>query len=271
MYLESDKYYHIYNHANGFENVFHCNENYLFFLNKYRFHLLPFFDTYAYCLMPNHFHFLVRVKSREEMLESMEKILTTPTLPQTLPQTLPKFETSVKLQEVKLQEVKLEVKDLPDFFRLEKIAPSSRIKTYGKFLRKYYQLANIPPSDYATSDLFIGQLISRQLGDLFSSYTQAFNKQFKRMGGIFIKNFQRKEVDSTNYLINLITYINNNPVYHGFTNKAEGWPYSSYNDILNNRSDIVNCTTVIEWFKKLQNFINCHKTTPKIDFGYSFE
>jgi len=66
-------------------------------------------------------------------------------------------------------------------------------------------------------------------------------------------------------------YINNNPVYHGFTNKAEGWPYSSYNDILNNRSDIVNCTTVIEWFKKLQNFINCHKTTPKIDFGYSFE
>lgn len=268
MYLESDKYYHIYNHANGFENVFRCNENYLFFIQKYRFHLLPFIDTYAYCLMPNHFHLLIRVKSREEMLESMEKILTPPTLhPGTYPETLPKFGTSAKLDKLD----KLEVKDLPDFFRLEKIAPSSRIKTYGKFLRKYYQLANIPPSDYATSDLFIGQLISRQLGDLFSSYTQAFNKQFKRMGGIFIKNFQRKEVDSTNYLINLITYINNNPVYHGFANKTEGWPYSSYNDVLNNRSDIVNCTTVIEWFKKLQNFINCHKTTPKIDFGYSFE
>ena len=262
MYLEPDKYYHIYNHANGFENVFRCKENHLFFLNKYRFHLLPFFDTYAYCLMPNHFHFLVRVKSREEMLESMEKILSTPTLPL---ETLPKFQTSAKL------EVKLEAKDLPDFFRLEKIAPSSRIKTYSKFLRKYIQLSNISPTDHAASTLFIGQMISRQLGDLFSSYTQAFNKQFKRMGGIFIKNFERKEVDSTTYLLNLVTYINNNPVYHGFVNKAEEWTYSSYNDILKKNSNIVDCKKVIEWFNDLQNFIVCHKTTPDIDFGYSFE
>ncbi|KAF5051718.1 hypothetical protein DSECCO2_416110 [anaerobic digester metagenome] len=260
MYLEPDKYYHIYNHANGFENVFRCKENYLFFLQKYLFHLLPFFDTYAYCLMPNHFHLLIRVKSREEMLESMEKILNSPTYP-----TLPKFQTSAKFQD------KLDVKDLPDFFRLEKIAPSSRIKTYSKFLRKYNQLSNIPPADHATSTLFIGQLISRQLGDLFSSYTQAFNKQFKRMGGIFIKNFERKEVDSPDYLLNLVNYINNNPVYHGFVNKAEEWPYSSYIDILNNNSNIVDCKTVVGWFNDLQNFIDCHNKNPDIDFGYSFE
>lgn len=269
MYPEPDKYYHIYNHANGFENVFRCKENYLFFLRKYRFHLLPFFDTYAYCLMPNHFHLLIRVKSREEMLESMEKILNSPTLhPGTYPETLPKFGTSAKLDKL---DVKLDVKDLPDFFRLEKIAPSSRIKTYSKFLRKYNQLSNIPPADHASSDLFIGQLISRQLGDLFSSYTQAFNKQFKRMGGIFIKNFERKEVDSTNYLLNLVTYINNNPVYHGFVNKAEEWPNSSYNDILKNNSNIVDRKTVLGWFNDLENFIACHNTTPDIDFGYSFE
>jgi len=38
-------------------------ENYLYFLRQYRRHPGEHFDTLAYCLMPTHFHFLVRVKS----------------------------------------------------------------------------------------------------------------------------------------------------------------------------------------------------------------
>jgi len=30
--LEPDKYYHIYNHAVGRDNLFKCDDNYLFFL-----------------------------------------------------------------------------------------------------------------------------------------------------------------------------------------------------------------------------------------------
>lgn len=39
----------------------------LFFLNKIKENLLPVCDIYAYCLMPNHFHLLVRIKSDNDL------------------------------------------------------------------------------------------------------------------------------------------------------------------------------------------------------------
>jgi putative transposase len=42
--------------------LFLNNENYEFFLKKYSYYVNPIADTFAYCLMPNHFHFLVRIK-----------------------------------------------------------------------------------------------------------------------------------------------------------------------------------------------------------------
>lgn len=57
--------YHIFNHANGFENVFREEENYRFFLEKYRLYISPVAETFAYCLMPNHFHLVVRIRKRE--------------------------------------------------------------------------------------------------------------------------------------------------------------------------------------------------------------
>ena len=55
-------YYHVYNHANGDENLFRQEENYHYFLNLWAKHIEPIADTYAYCLMPNHFHALIRIK-----------------------------------------------------------------------------------------------------------------------------------------------------------------------------------------------------------------
>jgi REP element-mobilizing transposase RayT len=63
MQLHTGGYFHIYNRSNGSELVFREKENYLYFLRLYRRHLLQHFTTVAYCLMPTHFHLLVRVKS----------------------------------------------------------------------------------------------------------------------------------------------------------------------------------------------------------------
>ena len=65
--LEPSKYYHIYNHANRFENIFINDENFRFFLEKYQLYLLSVADTLAYCLMPNHFHLLIKIKIEEEL------------------------------------------------------------------------------------------------------------------------------------------------------------------------------------------------------------
>lgn len=57
--------YPIFNHAIVSENIFREDENYRFFLKQYAKYLGDVVYTYAYCLMPNHFHLLVGVKSEE--------------------------------------------------------------------------------------------------------------------------------------------------------------------------------------------------------------
>ena len=64
--------YHIYNHANGHENMFEKPDNYFYFLKKYSEKLDDVVRTLAYCLMPNHFHLLVEVRERELLLDFWE-------------------------------------------------------------------------------------------------------------------------------------------------------------------------------------------------------
>ena len=54
--------YHIYNRGNNKQLIFFKDENYRYFLRKVKSNMLPLTDILAYCLMPNHFHFLVVVK-----------------------------------------------------------------------------------------------------------------------------------------------------------------------------------------------------------------
>jgi len=70
--LHPDNFYHIYNHANGRENLFIEERNYYFFLNKANLYLSPVFKLYAYCLMPNHFHLLISVRSETEIVKLLE-------------------------------------------------------------------------------------------------------------------------------------------------------------------------------------------------------
>ena len=68
--------YHLYNHANGSENIFREEENYRFFLQQYDKYLGIVVDTYAYFLMPKHFHLLVGVKQEAEVKKTFPKFET---------------------------------------------------------------------------------------------------------------------------------------------------------------------------------------------------
>jgi REP element-mobilizing transposase RayT len=68
-HLEAEKYYHIYNHANGKDNLFVNEGNYDYFLGKYKAHISSIVNTFSYCLMPNHFHFAIQIKSDLEILK----------------------------------------------------------------------------------------------------------------------------------------------------------------------------------------------------------
>jgi putative transposase len=71
--LKPTCYYHIYNHSVGKENLFMRDADYIYFLQKMKEHVLPFTEIISYCLMPNHFHLVVRMKSHEE-IESAIKL-----------------------------------------------------------------------------------------------------------------------------------------------------------------------------------------------------
>lgn len=67
--LEPDYFYHIYNRGNNKEDLFLELENYFHFLNLVKTHLLEIADIYAYCLLKNHFHFVLKIKSKAELPE----------------------------------------------------------------------------------------------------------------------------------------------------------------------------------------------------------
>jgi putative transposase len=60
--FEQDKFYHIYNRTVDRKPMFRNDGNYDFFLKKYTAYLSSVIDTYAYCLLGNHFHLLVRMQ-----------------------------------------------------------------------------------------------------------------------------------------------------------------------------------------------------------------
>jgi len=67
--IETDCFYHIYNRGINDEIIFKTARNYQFFLNKIKENLFGVCDIYTYCLMPNHFHLLVKIKDEQSLKE----------------------------------------------------------------------------------------------------------------------------------------------------------------------------------------------------------
>jgi REP element-mobilizing transposase RayT len=67
--LDFGNYYHIYNRGNNGIDVFFENGNYEYFLKLYQQYIHPIAETFAWCLMKNHFHFLVYIRNEKEVLK----------------------------------------------------------------------------------------------------------------------------------------------------------------------------------------------------------
>lgn len=196
--LQPDTSYHIFNHANGFENIFRKEENFYFFLEKYRLYISPIAETYAYCLMPNHFHLVVRIRKRVAI------------------------------------EALIRNKNNSNF---------SKVSNFGKVV----------------SEIEIEKYLSKQFANLFSCYTQSFNKVYNRMGSLFIKNFKREPIFDKTHFLNVVVYTHRNPIHHGFCKSYEDWDFSSYNDIINGVSDWTETNKLLIMTDGLESFTERHR------------
>jgi REP element-mobilizing transposase RayT len=64
MNLKEQGIYHIYNRGNSQQQIFFSDDNYKYFLTKCQLYLKPNCDILAWCLLPNHFHFLISVNEK---------------------------------------------------------------------------------------------------------------------------------------------------------------------------------------------------------------
>lgn len=204
MSLSPTQYYHIFNRANGWEKIFLREENYRYFIQQYQLYLGLYVDTYCYCLMPNHFHLLIRVKDEKD-------------LPTHQQQNLQGLGSAAGRQ------------------NLEGLSPQPTPET----------------------------ILSNQFSRFFNSYAKAFNKENKRKGSLFMKNFKRKQVNDMGYLKKLVHYIHFNPVEAGLCQSPNEWVYSSYNGIAENKNSLINIE-IMEWFDGLDGFKTFHHSIPEL-------
>lgn len=182
--IESGNYYHIYNRGNNRIDIFYEAENYYYFLRLYDKYIEPIAETFAWCLLKNHFHILVRIKTRDEI-------------------------------------------------------DSSKLT-------------------YSTTDKPKVINPSRQFSHFFNAYTQGVNKKYNRTGSLFETTFERKIVTSEKYFQQLIFYIHNNPVHHGFVSNINEYPWSSFETVISDKKTKLKREEVIAIYDDVDNFIFYH-------------
>jgi putative transposase len=189
--LEKGNYYHIYNRGNNGIDVFFDSESYYHFLRLFDKYISPIAETYAWCLLKNHFHILVYIKLDNEI----------------------------------------------DYLKLE----------------------------YSTVEKPKVLDPSKQFGHLFNAYTQAINKKFNRTGALFEKPFERKQITSEKYLQNVIYYIHNNPVQHGFVKQMSLYPWSSFESIVSDKPTKLKRQDVIDLYGTKVDFLDYHNTSQNLN------
>jgi REP element-mobilizing transposase RayT len=131
------------------------------------------------------------------------------------------------------------------------------------FLIQVRTLESLNEKDFIQDELpRTNEEIQKRLNENFRrfqiSYSKALNKQLGRKGGLFMHNYCRKEINDPSYMNQLVVYIHNNPVNAGLCNDPANWKYSSYNEILENDSNIIKPKTTMELFSGFENFLDMH-------------
>jgi putative transposase len=104
----------------------------------------------------------------------------------------------------------------------------------------------------------ITKIVSHSFQKMFQSYAMAFNKKYERVGTLFQKPFKRSLVESEEYFTNLILYIHSNPQKHGYVKDFRTYKWSSYLPILNNSSNMLLASEVIDWFGGKTQYFEQH-------------
>jgi len=92
-------------------------------------------------------------------------------------------------------------------------------------------------------------------------YAMYYNSAEKRNGHVFQDRFRSEAVEDDRYMLGAIRYIHNNPVKVGIVKNILEYQWSSANDYMNEKSDIVSykyLNEIMDLFKDKDEFIVFH-------------
>ena len=241
--LEPDRIYHIYNRGINGENIFKEERNYRYFLEKYAKYIEPIADTFAYCLLRNHFHIAIRTKSEAELVDfyvkKKAKIIEGAVANNVV--------NILNLHNVESSENQINTIDNDNDTNVMKVLNLHNVER---------QIIRIPSASH---------IISLQFSFLFNSYAQSINKANNRTGSLFEERFRRILVDSDAYFTELIYYIHHNPQKHGFVKDFRAYPHSSYHSHLSKAMTRLRRDEVWDWFGNRDEFEKFHIENPGLD------
>jgi len=228
--LIEGNFYHIYNRGIDSCDLFRNNDDYEYFIGLYDKFISPVADTYAWVLMRNHFHFLVRIK---------ENIVY-------------KYSNADRLRGDNNADRSIDAVRLDNTVRFEEVKWQTTNRS-----------ASAGPDSVESDSVKIPKPLLH-FSHLFNAYTKYINKRYNRHGSLFERSFKRKLIDNKNYLKQVILYIHNNPVHHGFCSHPVEYPWSSYLTCITTKPTKLQRKEVIDLFIDSVQFKKVHDE--KFDF-----
>ncbi|MCK9399108.1 MAG: hypothetical protein M0Q51_03800 [Bacteroidales bacterium] len=231
------KFYHIYNCGINGENLFNITEDYERFMRLYEKYICPVADTYAWVLMKNHFHLMVKIKQNMAYKYSNDD----------------GSYDKERFNEIKWETVELTV--------------SNGFSNAGDAVRfEGDKTCQRPTKEDLTA--FESNLIPKphqHFSHLFNAYAKYYNKKYNRHGSLFERQFKRKIIYNRKYFRSLVVYIHQNPVHHGFCEHSMEYGWSSYLTCISVKPTSLNREEVIGWFDNIGNFKTLHEKKVKIE------
>jgi REP element-mobilizing transposase RayT len=254
--------YHIYNRGNEKRPIFFKPHNYDYFLDKYHEYMSGFVDTYAYCLLTNHFHLVIKVRPVSVILERAHQVgfdrvnalfLRRYVVPWFFRPdasgggltVLPIWKNTI-VEEILPRLKELRIKELLELLNLRH-GPSPNTTSitihpdHLEELDPYHQLATY--------------IIIERFRRFLLAYAKAINLQEGRTGSLFQKTFRRKWIASSDDARRAITYVHHNPIHHGICDHYDQYHYSSYSSITECKSTITSREQILDLFDGLSSFL----------------
>ena len=102
------------------------------------------------------------------------------------------------------------------------------------------------------------ETIEKIIKRIAGSYAYWYNWKYYRKGHLFQDRFKSEPIECEKYLLTVIRYIHQNPLKAGIVEKVDEYRYSSYNEYINDRNELIDKEFIYGMISK-EGFIEYNK------------